>query len=346
MKTHPTRRQRALNMDRRQFIQSSAGTLGAVALSGSALKALADEKAATIENAPETLVKTFFQSLNDQQKKTICFDWDYMDSKRGLLRTRVENNWKITAPAINSDFFTKEQRTLVRSIFEGIIHPEWHARFDKQLTDDMGGFGKAQSAAIFGTPGSDKFEFVLTGRHTTLRCDGNSADHVALGGPIFYGHAAGRDDELATHPGNVFWEQAVAANAVYNSLDGRQRKLAEVAETPYESEVAFRGAKGGMQGIPVSELAADQRALLLSTLSKLVEPFRSTDRDEVQKCIAKQGGIEKMHLAYYTDEDVGDDKVWDNWRLEGPSFVWHFRGSPHVHVWVNVADDASVLFNG
>jgi hypothetical protein len=28
--------------------------------------------------------------------------------------------------------------------------------------------------------------------------------------------------------------------------------------------------------------------------------------------------------------------------LEGPSFVWHFRGSPHVHVWVNVADNPSV----
>ena len=40
-------------------------------------------------------------------------------------------------------------------------------------------------------------------------------------------------------------------------------------------------------------------------------------------------------------EDIGDDRVWDNWRLEGPSFVWHFRGSPHVHVWVNVADSAS-----
>jgi hypothetical protein len=31
-------------------------------------------------------------------------------------------------------------------------------------------------------------------------------------------------------------------------------------------------------------------------------------------------------------------------RLEGP-FVWYFRGYPHVHVWVNVADDASVKLN-
>ena len=50
-------------------------------------------------------------------------------------------------------------------------------------------------------------------------------------------------------------------------------------------------------------------------------------------------GLEACNLAYYSQEDIGDDGVWDNWRLEGPSFVWHFRGSPHVHVWVNVADD-------
>jgi hypothetical protein len=41
----------------------------------------------------------------------------------------------------------------------------------------------------------------------------------------------------------------------------------------------------------------------------------------------------------------GRDGVWDNWRLEDPAFVWHYRGAPHVHVWVNVADDPSVKLN-
>jgi hypothetical protein len=62
-------------------------------------------------------------------------------------------------------------------------------------------------------------------------------------------------------------------------------------------------------------------------------------------CIDRQGGLESLRMAFYTDDDTGNDKVWDNWRLEGPSFVWHFRGSPHVHVWVNVADDPSVKLN-
>ena len=31
--------------------------------------------------------------------------------------------------------------------------------------------------------------------------------------------------------------------------------------------------------------------------------------------------------------------------VEGPSFVWHYRGAPHVHVWVNVSADPSVKLN-
>jgi len=325
--------------DRRQFMQAStaaavfAGSLGTHPL-------LASNQSL---QTPETLVKLLYDSLTPRQKETVCFDWQHTTKDQGLLRTRVANNWKITKPTILSDFYTSDQQALVRDIFRGIIHPDWHDRFDKQLKDDMGGFGVGQSLAIFGTPGSSQFEFVLTGRHTTLRCDGNTQDHVALGGPVFYGHAAGTDDELPNHPGNVFWEQALAANQVYKMLDGRQRKLAEVAESPDEESVGFRS--DGYPGIPVSELSRDQKTELVRTLNKLIEPFRTTDRDEVQACLDKQGGIDRLHLAFYTDEDIGEDRIWDNWRLEGPSFVWYFRGAPHVHVWVNIADDASVRLN-
>ncbi|MCE9548138.1 MAG: DUF3500 domain-containing protein, partial [Planctomycetia bacterium] len=190
-----------------------------------------------------------------------------------------------------------------------------------------------------------KFEFVMTGRHMTLRCDGHSADHVAFGGPIFYGHAASGFDEPSDHPGNVFWPQAVLANDLYKMLDGKQRKLTQVPQSPREQAVAFRGPKGTLPGMPVGEMSADQQEQLKKVLAKLVEPYRQGDRDEVAKCLKAQGGLEKCALAFYTDQDVGSDGVWDNWRLEGPSFVWYFRGSPHVHVWVNVADDPSVKTN-
>src|SRR5690606_26546899 len=98
-------------------------------------------------------------------------------------------------------------------------------------------------------------------------------------------------------------------------------------------------------GIPVAEMSDDQREELQKVLQILIEPYRQRDRDEVAACLKAQGGLEKCSLAFYTDKDIGDDGVWDNWRLEGPSFVWYFRGNPHVHVWVNVASDPSVELN-
>jgi hypothetical protein len=327
--------------DRRDFLKTTAAGVSTSLALGSG-HVLGQE---TSQDPPESLVKVLYETLNDKQKQAICFDWDHQAGDRGLLRTHVSNNWHITSPVINSEFFNAEQKHLVRKIFEGIIAPEWHARYDKQLQDDAGGFGNSQNIAIFGTPGSGKFEFVMTGRHMTLRCDGDSADHVAFGGPLFYGHAASDFNEPADHPGNVFWEQAVAANEVYAMLDGKQRKLAEVAKIPKESAVGFKGKDGNRPGIPVTELSGDQKEHVQKVLGKLLEMYRQSDQNEVKKSLEAQGGLDACNLAFYTDRDIGGDRVWDNWRLEGPSFVWYFRGSPHVHVWVNVASSPDVKTN-
>jgi hypothetical protein len=297
------------------------------------------------KGAPESLVKTLYESLSDEQKSKMCHEWDYMDPKRGLLRTRVANNWHINDIEIASKFYSKDQQAIIRSIFEGIINPEWHSRIDQQLEDDAGGYGNEQNIAIFGKPSDGKFEFVMTGRHMTLRCDGNSADHVAFGGPIFYGHAAMGFDEEKDHPGNVFWPQALEANKVYEMLDGKQREQALVSKLPREQSVGFRGPDGQLPGIRINDMSSDQKEQVQKTLQKLIEPYRQSDRDEVVQCLKAQGGIDRCSLAFYSDGDIGNDKVWDCWRLEGPSFVWYFRGTPHVHVWVNVAADPSVKLN-
>lgn len=332
--------EKLLSNGRRHFIKQSAASLAAATCIPAVARA-----AEPTNSPPESLVKVLYDSLKESQRDQVCHDWNHVDPKRGLLRTRVSANWQINDLELNSEFYTAEQRDLVRKIFEGIVHPEWISNFDKQLEDDCGGFGEEQSFAIFGTPGEGNFEFVLTGRHMTLRCDGNSAENVAFGGPIFYGHAPTGDDEGADHHGNVFWQQAVVANEVYKMLDGRQRKAAEVAKSPGESKVAFRGKDGQFTGIPITDLASDQKEQMQKTLEMLVAPFSQSDQEEALRCLKTQGGLDACYLSFFTDHDIGKDRVWDNWRLEGPSFVWHFRGAPHVHVWVNVADDAKVKLN-
>lgn len=324
--------------DRRSFLLGTAAALAAP-------NAMALSSPQETSTTAESLVKVLYESLTEQQRQAVCYEWDFVDPKRGLLRTRVSNNWNINNAFVHGDFYTRDQQQMIRKIFESIVSPEWVERFDKQMEDDCGGFGREQALGIFGQPGQGKFELVLTGRHMTLRCDGNSADHVAFGGPIFYGHDPGGFDETQDHPGNVFWQQAIQVNQVYQMLDGKQRRLAEVPKTPAEQAVAFQGKNGKFSGLPVTELAADQKGQLQKSLASLLEPFRVSDRTEALECLQSQGGLDACHLAFYTDHDIGQDKVWDNWRLEGPSFVWHFRGAPHVHVWVNVANSAEVKLN-
>ncbi|MCC7085012.1 MAG: DUF3500 domain-containing protein [Pirellulales bacterium] len=342
-------------LSRRDFIKAAGATAvaaGALGLSKVVVRA-ADQPI----KAPETLVKQLYNSLSDSQRKAIAFDWDFVETAetlklqqrqgrpRGLLRTRVANNWQITEHSIGTDFYTTDQQELIRAIYEGLFNPEWVNKLDKQLEDDAGGYGNEQSIALFGKPGEGKFELVMTGRHLTARVDGNSIDHMAFGGPIFHGHAAQGFNEKPDHPGNIFWPQALEANKVYEMLDGKQRTSALVAKLPREQAVDFRGATREFPGIPVTELSADQREQLQKAMKLMLAPYREADQEEVIACLVKQGGLDQCSLAYYQAQDLGDDQVWDNWRLEGPAFVWYFRGSPHVHLWIHIGDDPGVKLN-
>jgi hypothetical protein len=337
------------DLDRRGFLRTVGATAAAAAAGTLPLFATPKVQAAPkTTSAAETGVKALYDSLTDEQRKAICFDWDYQHPERGLLRTHVSNNWQITKPHVRSDYYTKKQQDIIHDIWKGIINPDWYARFVKQLKDDTRNqpWGAEQSIAIFGKPGDqEKFEFVITGRHMTLRADGNTESHVAFGGPIFYGHAASGFNEKAGHPFNVFWHQARAANLIYQMLDGKQREKALVSSSPHEADVPFQGEKGTFPGIPVTELADEHKKELQRVLTSLVEPFRVEDREEALDCLKKQGGLDKCSLAFYKDHDLSGQGEYDNWRLEGPAFVWYFRGAPHVHVWVNVADDPSPKLN-
>ncbi len=330
-------------LDRRRFIKVASATAAAAALPA-VVRAAERDKA-----NPETLVKKLYDTLSEKQRNEVAFAWDHQDDKLGLLRTRVSNNWQITKPEIRSDYYTKDQQEICRAIYEGLFQPEWVKQIDKQLQDDTEHkpWGSAQSIALFGKPG-EKFELVMTGRHLTVRVDGNSIDSLAFGGPVFHGHQATQTaglNEKEGHPGNIWWPQALQANKVFEMLDGKQREKALIAQLPAEQAVAFRGKDGKFPGVSVGDLSADQKTQLQQAVKLVFEPYRNADRDEVNECLKKQGGLDACSLAFYAQGDIGDDGIWDNWRLEGPSFVFYFRGSPHVHMWINIGSDSGVKLN-
>src|SRR5207302_1725473 len=108
-------------------------------------------------------------------------------------------------------------------------------------------------------------------------------------------------------------------------------------DRPLEPDVRFRGASGPLPGLPVEEMTPDQQQAVRAVLASLLAPYRKEYQEQVLACLTKQGGLAKCRLLFYEEHQVSKEGAWDNWRLEGPSFVWFFRGTPHVHIWIHAA---------
>jgi hypothetical protein len=233
---------------------------------------------------------------------------------------------------------------MIKEIFQGLHSPEYAQTVENQVEHDggnAGGFG-GSSIALFGEPGTGKFESERTGRPFTRRCDGDTEAVTAFGGPFFVGHAAKSFTEKPVHPGNAYWFQALRANEVFKALDGKQRDLALRGDSREEKgtdTVKLTGKKKNLPGIPMAGLSRDQKELVRKVMADLLAPFRKADSDEAMKLIEKNG-FDHLHMAFYKNEDVGKDGVWDVWQIEGPAMVWYFRGDPHVHVWANIKANA------
>ncbi len=307
--------------DRRGFLKTAA-LAGAGLATGAAAPKLTSNS--------ETLVATFHKSLTEEQKAKMAFAFDHP------LRSKVDNNWFIT-PARVGKFFTPEQQAMIEEIFRGLHNPDFYDKVVQHMKEDAGGLAN-YSVALFGEPGSGKYEFVLTGRHCTMRCDGDSVEGAAFGGPIFYGHAAHSANEAPDHPDNVYWYQAKRANQVFAALDGKQRELALLGDPRKEEATATVELKkrSEITGLPVSSMSRDQKHLVESVLADLLLPFRKKDTDEAMRYIKSHGGVSALTMAFFKNMDIGNDGVWDVWQLESPNMIWYFRGSPHVHTWVNI----------
>ena len=312
---------------RRDFLKTASAGIAASVVAPSVF-------AKKVKIQPETQVAQLYKTLTEKQRESICFPWEHP------LRNRVENNWHIQKKLAVGDM-EDDQIDLVKDIFNGLHSPEYRKAVFDQVEHDSkpGDFGDS-AIAIFGEPGSGKFELVFTGRHMTRRCDGDSLEGTAFGGPIFYGHAAKSFNEKADHEGNAYWFQAKRPNELFQALDGKQRKAALLGQSRGErgtKTVELTGKKKGLPGLRTADMSKDQQQLMREVMKDMLALFRKKDVDESMKMIDKNG-FENLHIAYYKDENIGKDEVWDVWQVEGPAMLWYFRGKPHVHTWLNIKE--------
>jgi len=349
-----------MHIPRREFLRTTAAAVGGSILSATTAPG------AEPESATDKAVKALYDSLTHPQRKVMCFDWDKQGDYGGLpLRLHVTNNWAVSPIAVGS--LNGDQQLLVQHIFESVLEPGWTDKLHQQAKDDTGRTWKEdRKIAIFGVPGSGRCQCVISGFHLTFRAGDERPSTAAFGGAICHGHQPGGFHEKPGHPGNIFWYQAQEAHRLYQILDGRQQQASLVLQgMPYyefngqidrtpilpqsqfdramEPDVRFRGEKvAKLPGLPIAELTGDQKRSMQQLLASLLAPYRPRYRDEVLKCLAKQGGIEACRLTFYKERTLGKEGEWDNWRVEGPAFVWYFRGFPHVHLWIHVAEEPAV----
>ncbi|MBO0701232.1 MAG: DUF3500 domain-containing protein, partial [Zavarzinella sp.] len=312
-------------LDRRDFVRTLAVGGAALAAGGTALLprvAIAGERGPmprVVNTVAEDLVKELYATLDADQKKAVVKPWDHPARKSVNPNKALDK--KIGA------VYTKPQQELLERIVRAIASDDkgWHQITRNGTWDATKSFDNC-GADIFGDPANGKFAFEFTGHHLTVRCDGDSEEGAAFGGPIYYGHSPN-----GYNPANVFAYQTRQVMKAYDALDEKQRKAATVAVgTPGEGAKSIQLKKDArLPGIAFAELTKDQQELVEHVMKAVLSPFRQQDGAEVVSIIKAMGGMEKVHLAFYTEEwenaKTNEKQPWSFWRLEGPGFVWNFR---------------------
>src|SRR5262245_2569212 len=244
--------------DRRDFVRTLAVGGAALAAGGTVLAPrplIAGERAPmprVVNAVAEDLVKELYATLDSDQKKAVVRAWT------DPARKSVNPN-KALDKTIGT-VYTKPQQELLEKIVRAIASDDkgWHQITRAGTWDASKSFDNC-GADIFGDPAGGKFAFEFTGHHLTVRCDGDSEEGAAFGGPIYYGHTPN-----GYAPNNVFAYQTQQVMKAYDALDEKQRKAATVSMGhPGEGAKSVVLKKDGARpGIAYADLTGDQKELI------------------------------------------------------------------------------------
>jgi hypothetical protein len=325
------------HLARRDFIRVLGAGAAALAVGGATpLTPLQKARAARAEKQreAEALVFELYGTMNADQKKKFVLPWD-AGTKGGTPARLMTHNAAATKDSVIGLGYDRKQVELLQRIFRAIGNGEdGYKKLSRNKGFDNSGDFESIGALIYGEPAEGKkFSLVFAGHHLTVRCDGDSEEKTAFGGPLYYGHTP---NGYATT--NVFYSQTKVSLEMFATLDEKQRKVAM-------KSAAWKDEHGSMKlpakdyqapGLGYADMTADQKKLVEAVMKELVSPYRKEDGDEVLEVVKANGGMEKLGLAFYGDGKRDAKEPWTHWRLEGPGFVWSYRALPHVHTFVYV----------
>jgi hypothetical protein len=320
-----------LNLNRRELLRAAGAVTAAFATgdlcsrTGSTFAAKQNQKSNS-----DSLPMQLYKSLSDEQRQKVCLPIDHE------RRQFVSNWWYIHPDYRVNNAFNEDQQELIQKIFDSLHNPDYQQAVSKQVQIDQYGKPKnAPAVGFFGTPDSEDFEFIYTGHHVTRRCNAHTDQGQGFGGaPIFYGHFLDEFNETKDHLGNPYWYQGKIFNQFVQALDFKQQAQGLVSDNPRSETPAtvVKKKESGFSGLSCVNLSEDQKQLLIQTMENMLAMFRQDDVTATLQTIKSKQMIDQLHVSWYDGKfDLGSDKVWDTWQIEGPEMVWYFRGQPHIH---------------
>jgi hypothetical protein len=319
---------------RRDFLKTVGAGTAALAVGGLSPLALARAARAQKQAEAEAMVFELYGTMSADQKKQLVLPWDHKTGNQPLPARLMTANAAVGKSVIGLEY-NKKQGEILHKIFKSISNgEEGYKRLSRNNGFDNSGDFESIGAVIYGEPvEGKKFSLVFSGHHLTVRCDGNSEEKTAFGGPLYYGHSP---SGYATN--NVFYQQTKAATEVFGSLNEKQ-KTAAVKPGKWRDEhgtIKAPGKDATLPGLSFAEMSKDQKQLVENVMKELVAPYRKEDGDEVMEIIKANGGMEKICFAFYQEGMNTASQPWTYWRLEGPGFLWSFRALPHIHTFVYI----------
>ena len=319
-------------MRRRDVLKWVGG--GSVALVGGRYLFLPPAPSTTLQSVDELAVQ-LVDSLDADERRTAVVDYDHP--------LRQYHNRGVNAGGIAARKLSWEQRGLVTDLLHAGLSGNGRSRIPEEFFLDLPGI-QLVNLLVCGNPRRPPYQLIMTAPHLNLRLGGKSREGVAFGGPQVYGDQRG--DGKPGLPGNVYRYQLALAQQLFTSLSAQQQQQALVARAPIQTQIELQGPEGIFPGIPVQQLAAEQRRAVRELIDAILSTYAHEDAAYAWQCLDHNGGIESLSLAYYRDGEIENSGQYQIFRLEGPAAVFYFRGAPHLHAFINVAMDPAPLSVG
>jgi hypothetical protein len=279
---------------------------------------------------PQTLVYEFAHS----RRNTIDFFPMFVREEQGGVQLGV---------------MPLSQRRATYALLQGILSQEGFLRVhairgleDELRADGLDGslrLSDAYTARFFGRPGSDTpWAFKFEGHHLSLNA--TVIDGVVRGTPLFLGSNPA-EVRIGPNAGmRVLAPQEDLARALLATLTDAQGARARIAEFAPEKNIPLGPLREveTPAGLPASEMTAEQRTLLLRTISSYASNLRPLFATEELRRI-ESAGIDSLHFLWRGGTEPGAEC---SYLIQGPTVFIQFdaiegragAGANHIHcIW-------------